>query len=143
MADVRKVADDFAVAPQIAHEDFAEIAAAGFKFIVNNRPDGEAHDQITSVDAQRAAEAVGLTYAYIPVVGAPNLSNVHALAEALSKIEGPTLAYCRSGTRSITLWALTQAKMGALAPGQAVSAAETAGYDLHHLEPVLAELASA
>ncbi|OZB14271.1 MAG: TIGR01244 family protein, partial [Hyphomonas sp. 34-62-18] len=41
MADIRRVTPDFAVAPQISEADVEEIAAAGFKTIIANRPDGE------------------------------------------------------------------------------------------------------
>jgi uncharacterized protein (TIGR01244 family) len=41
MADIRRVTDAFAVAPQISEKDVEEIAAAGFKTIIANRPDGE------------------------------------------------------------------------------------------------------
>ncbi|MGB2179026.1 MAG: beta-lactamase hydrolase domain-containing protein, partial [Hyphomonas sp.] len=38
MADIRRVTDAFAVAPQISEKDVEEIAAAGFKTIIANRP---------------------------------------------------------------------------------------------------------
>ena len=44
---------------------------------------------------------------------------------------GPVLAYCRSGTRSTTLWALSQA--GALPADEIISSAARAGYDMSHL----------
>ena len=42
------------VAPQIVESDFAEIAAKGFKTVVNNRPDGEAADQMPDEVAKAA-----------------------------------------------------------------------------------------
>ena len=33
--------DAFSTAPQISTEDLAQIAAMGFKTVINNRPDGE------------------------------------------------------------------------------------------------------
>ena len=50
---------------------------------------------------------------------------------ALEGSEGPVLCYCRSGTRSATLWALSQA--GRVEPDEIIAAASAAGYDLSHL----------
>jgi uncharacterized protein (TIGR01244 family) len=60
MADIRQVSDDFAVAPQIALEDMGEIAAAGFRLVINNRPDGESPGQPSSAQMADAAKAAGL-----------------------------------------------------------------------------------
>ncbi|MGG2357485.1 beta-lactamase hydrolase domain-containing protein, partial [Salmonella enterica] len=43
--------------------------------------------------------------------------------------DAPVLAYCRSGTRSTLLWALTMARAG-LAPDEIATAAAGAGYDV-------------
>ena len=40
-AFVSRHTESFATAPQITSHDLAEIAAMGFKTVVNNRPDGE------------------------------------------------------------------------------------------------------
>ena len=52
--------DRISVAPQIAPDDVAEIAAAGFNAIVNNRPDGEDAGQPEGAEMRAAAEAAGL-----------------------------------------------------------------------------------
>jgi sulfide:quinone oxidoreductase len=44
---------------------------------------------------------------------------------------GPVLAYCRSGTRSATLWSLAQA--GARPFDEILSATAAAGYDMSGL----------
>jgi uncharacterized protein (TIGR01244 family) len=123
------VAPEFSVAPQIGPEDFAAAAAQGFRTIINNRPDGEAPGQLSSADAEAAAAAAGLIYRAIPVVMPFPSAAIDAFAEALAQTPGPHLAYCRSGTRSITLWSMAQAKAGA-DPDALVKAAADAGYDL-------------
>jgi uncharacterized protein (TIGR01244 family) len=40
------------------------------------------------------------------------------------------LAFCRSGTRSITTWSIGQAMSGAMSRGELVSLGRAAGYDL-------------
>jgi sulfide:quinone oxidoreductase len=56
---------------------------------------------------------------------------VEATRDALDESAGPVLCYCRSGTRSTTLWALSQA--GRLPADEIISAAANAGYDVSHL----------
>jgi len=135
MADVRQVTDTFAVAPQLEPGDLAELKAAGFRHIINNRPDEEAPTGAKAADMKRAAEAIGLTYVHAPFVGPPTPEAV----EAASKAEGATIAYCRSGTRSTTAWALARAKKGAGAD-EIVEAAANAGYNLAGLKDALRQL---
>ncbi len=125
MADIRQVTGQFAVAPQLELDDFAEAAALGFRHIINNRPDGEGPGQPSSAEAEAAARAAGLTYAHAPFVGQPTAEAVKAVTAARER----TLAYCRSGTRSVTAWALAQASAGAAAE-EIVQAAANAGYNL-------------
>lgn len=129
MADIRQVTEDFAVAPQLAVGDLAELAARGFTLVVNNRPDGEAPDQPPAAAVAQAAREAGLDYVHIPVVGAATPQQVQAMREAVDAAAGPVLAFCRSGTRSITTWARGQ--IGAGEPrDRLVATAREAGYDL-------------
>lgn len=135
-----QVTPDFAVSPQLSEDDFAAAKAAGFTHIVNNRPDGEEAGQLTSEAAAAAARAAGLAFTAIPVAGMPGRSQVEAMAGLLKTSSGPVLAYCRSGTRSITLWALAQASLSAAPADALVAAARRAGYDLAPLSPTLQRL---
>ena len=130
MADIRKVTEDFAVAPQIAPEDMALAARQGFVLVINNRPDGEAPDQPSSAQMEAAAKAAGLAYVHIPVRGGPTPDQVEAVAEAVADAKGPVLAFCRSGTRSIITWSLGQAGSGAKPRDELVNLGADAGYDL-------------
>ncbi|MDP3492491.1 MAG: TIGR01244 family sulfur transferase [Hyphomonadaceae bacterium] len=135
MADIRQVTNDFAVAPQIDLDDFAGLAAMGYTHIINNRPDGEAPDQPDSDETEEAAKAAGLTYVHAPFVGQPTADAVKAVMQA----KGKTLAFCRSGTRSVTAWAFAQATKG----GQTdaiVEAAANAGYNLAPAAGLLKQL---
>lgn len=140
MTDIRPVTPNFAVAPQIALEDISEIAAAGFKTLINNRPDGEASGQITDAQAAQAAAAAGMAYVSIPFAGGPRMEHVQATVEALAGHTGPVLAFCRSGTRSITVWALAQAVSGAMTPDAIIEAAAETGYDLSPYRQTFAQL---
>jgi uncharacterized protein (TIGR01244 family) len=130
MADIRKVTDDFSVAPQIAPADLAAAAASGFTLVINNRPDGESPGQPTSAEMEAAAKAAGLDYVHIPVIGGPGPAQVQAVAQAIAEAKGPVLAFCRSGTRSIVTWSIGQAQSGARPRGDLVSLGADAGYDL-------------
>jgi uncharacterized protein (TIGR01244 family) len=135
MADIRRVSDRFAVAPHLSVEDFRDIAAAGYTHVINNRPDEEAPDLMNSAQAAGAAKAAGLTYVYAPFAGRPTLDAVKAVMNA----HGKTLAYCRSGTRSINAWAMAQASEGEPAE-YIVDAAADAGYNLSGMTAQLKQL---
>lgn len=140
--DIRPLTDTLSVSPQITPSDLAELAAKGFRTVINNRPDGEEPGQPASAVMAQAAAAAGLEYRYIPVVpGQLQDALVDGFAEALTDLPGPTLAYCRTGTRSTTLWALQAARRQ---PADAVLArARGAGYDLSALAPRLAAVRGA
>jgi uncharacterized protein (TIGR01244 family) len=130
MADIRSVTPGFAVAPQLSPQDLATAAQRGFKLVINNRPDGEAPDQPSSEDMRRAAEAHGLGYLHIPVRGGPTPEQVDAFHAAVAASDGPVLAFCRSGTRSIITWARGAAGAGDESPQTLLQQARGAGYDL-------------
>ncbi len=136
MADIRKVTPDFAVAPQISEADLEAIAAAGFRTIVANRPDGEGGvDQPRMGQIRAKAEQLGLTFAAVPFSGAPTPEVVERMGHILNEAPQPVLAYCRTGTRSITAWALIHAGQGAAE--DVITAAAGAGYDLSSLRDLL------
>ncbi len=134
---IRHINESISVAPQIAVEQVADIAAAGFKTIVNNRPDDEDAGQPSGDSIRAAAEAAGLAYFSIPVTHAGfSHPQIDAMTTALVESKGPVLAYCRSGTRSCNLWALAAAKQGRN-PNLLLAQAEDAGYDLRGIRPML------
>lgn len=141
MTTLRRIDDSVSVAPQITPEEVADIAAAGFVAIVNNRPDGEDAGQPEGAAVRAAAEAAGLAYTEIPVTQAGfSHPQIDAMTTALTEADGPVLAYCRSGTRSCNLWALAAAKAGR-DPELLVAQARGAGYDLGGMRPTLDALA--
>lgn len=130
--DIKKINDRVSVAGQIQPEDVAAIKAAGFVAIVNNRPDGEAPDQPAGGELAAAAREAGIDYVEIPM-GREGVTPemVAATRDVFASHDGPIFCFCRSGTRSMTLWALSQA--GERDSGEIVSAAAHAGYDISHL----------
>ncbi len=126
------------VAGQISLADLHALAAAGFKSIVCNRPDGESPGQFSSQDLATAARQAGLTMAYLPVVaGRVTTQDGREFGDLLEQLPGPVLAYCRSGMRSATLWALSQA--GSQPWPELVQRAAQAGFNLSGVAPPTSE----
>ncbi|GAB3308648.1 protein tyrosine phosphatase family protein [Haliea atlantica] len=102
---VVRINPQFAVADQVALEDIPAIAEAGFTVLVNNRPDNEVPGQPSHQALAEAAAAQGLTYRHYPVTAQTFPGpDPESLAEVFDPGEGATLAFCRSGTRSVNLW---------------------------------------
>jgi sulfide:quinone oxidoreductase len=127
--DIKKISDDLSVSPQIMPSDVETIAANGFKAIMCNRPDGEGADQPTFEEIETRAKALGLSVQYLPIVsGKVSDGDAVAFGKAMRDLPGPVLAYCRTGTRSATLWSLSKASE--MTPAEILSATKTAGYDM-------------
>lgn len=136
--EIKRINDQVSVSSQIRPEDVAAIKAAGFTTIVNNRPDGEAPGQPTGAEIEAAAKAAGLAYHFIPL-GREGVRTelVERTRDVLEGSTGPVFCYCRSGTRSTTLWALSQA--GQMDGEEIIAAAQNAGYDMSHLAAHLSQ----
>lgn len=134
--DLKRINDHVSVSGQIYPEDVATLKSMGFAAIVNNRPDGESPDQPESAEIEAAANAAGLKYYAIPL-GREGVSPelVEKTKAALEGNDGPVFCFCRSGTRSTTLWALSQA--GDMDAGEIIAQAAEAGYDMSHLAGIL------
>ena len=139
--DIRPLDEALSASPQIAPEDLHAIAAQGFRSVISNRPDGEEPGQPSAEDLRQAAEAAGLAFAHVPVVGgAISDQDVADFREALANLPQPVFGFCRTGTRTTTLWALANA--GAQTPENLIARAKSAGYDLGALRPRLEGAAS-
>ena len=130
MTDFRRVTDSLSVSPQIALDDLGRAAAEGFVLVINNRPDDEEPGQPTSAEVEAAAKAAGLAYVHVPVRGGPTPDQVEAVRQAYEAADGPVLAFCRSGTRSIVTWSIGQAISGSEDRATLVRQGADAGYDL-------------
>jgi uncharacterized protein (TIGR01244 family) len=100
------VAPDVCVAPQLTPTAMAEAARAGFRSVVNNRPDFEhGPEQPTNAAIEAAARAAGLDYRFLPVAGGyQSPEEIAAFAQLLAELPRPLLVFCRSGTRSANLF---------------------------------------
>jgi uncharacterized protein (TIGR01244 family) len=130
MSDFRRVTDQLSVSPQISVADVDHAARAGFRTIINNRPDGEDPSQPAGHAIEAAARAAGLAYFHIPVRGMPSPEQIETTGQVLDQAPGPILAFCRSGNRSIVAWSLCQAASGAKSRQELIGLGRQAGYDL-------------
>lgn len=130
--DIKKINDKISVSGQIRPEDVDQLKQLGFTAIINNRPDGEADDQPLSQDIAAAAAAAGMSYHHIPL-GRDGVrpDMIAAMRGAIEQSSGPVFGFCRTGTRSTTLWALSQA--GRQPADTIIAEAAGAGYDMSHL----------
>ena len=127
--DIRPLTGELSVAPQITAADLPALRDAGFKAIVCNRPDSEGADQPNFGEIECAAQAQGLQARYLPAESGKVTDEQGAAFGALmAELPKPVLAYCRTGMRSTTMWALSQA--GQMALPQIIEASAKAGFDL-------------
>lgn len=140
--DMRQITPGFFAAPQISPDDLPDIAAAGIKLVLCNRPDTEVPPSHQSGAISQAATAAGLEFAVRPLTHQTLTSDVIAENRALiDGCDGPVLAYCASGTRSTIAWALSAA--GDLTADEIIEAARNGGYDLENLRQTFNAIASA
>lgn len=136
---MKKLFKNIFVAGQIAPNDFAQMAEAGIKIVINNRPDGEEPDQLTAEQAAQLAEQHGIEYHYLPMANGQPLppTLVDDFKAVVNGTEEPILAHCRSGMRSSFLWALGQIPDGVVSVDEAIDAAQAAGIPLGNARAVL------
>ncbi|MBC05247.1 bifunctional protein tyrosine phosphatase family protein/NAD(P)/FAD-dependent oxidoreductase [Thalassospira sp.] len=127
--ETKTISNGFSVSPQIVADDVKEIAKLGFRSIVCNRPDGEGADQPTFEEISNAAKEAGLEIRYQPIVsGKVSDDDARDFGRLFDELPKPVFAYCRTGTRSTTLWSLSQA--GHLDTSEILRATKAAGYDM-------------
>jgi sulfide:quinone oxidoreductase len=134
-----KINNELTVSDQITVEDLKEIQAQGYKTIFCNRPDQESEGQLNFSVIEKEAQSIGIKAIHQPVIGGQisddDITQFGCYFEAAQK---PVFAYCRSGTRCSTLWALSHAN--ALPIDEILSKAQIAGYDLFPLRDRLNSL---
>jgi uncharacterized protein (TIGR01244 family) len=142
----RKLTDRILVSPQISVDEVEQAKAQGVTVILNNRPDDEEPGQVNGAEIEAAAKAAGIAYIAVPVAhGGFAPWQLDGMAQALDQAakagsDGKLLAYCRSGTRSTLLWALTRARAGDNADVLSAQAA-AAGYDISPVRQIMDALA--
>ncbi|MEM7295251.1 MAG: TIGR01244 family sulfur transferase [Pseudomonadota bacterium] len=139
--DIRWISKTHAVGPQIALDDIDTLRAGGFVGVICNRPDGENPPELAAAAFAEHSAAAELAFLMNPMgPQAPIAATVEQQAAFMGRAEGPTFAYCASGTRSAMIWCLGHAQD--LGADGVLASARGAGYDLEHLRPTLEALAA-
>ena len=127
--DIRILTPELSVSPQIVPADVPALQAAGYRALVCNRPDGEGNDQPLFSEIEEAARACGIEAHYLPAESGKVSDRQGAeFGALLARLPKPVLAYCRTGMRSTTMWALSQSGKRPLS--EIIDAASHAGFDL-------------
>ena len=128
-----KINNELTVSDQITIEDLKEIQVQGYKTIFCNRPDHESEGQLDFSVIEKEAQNLGIKTIHQPVIGGQISDNDIAQFDTyFNAAQKPVFAYCRTGTRCSTLWALSHAKT--LPIDEILSKAQNAGYDLSSLK---------
>jgi len=138
MVDPIRIDKKTFVSGQIEPDEVPELAASGFRLIVNNRPDGEAPEgQPFALEIEAAAKEQGVGFANLPFTAQTLTPDyVAEFAAILRKEDGPVLAYCKSGVRSSMLWAAAQVALGEDLD-TVLEKTEQAGFNLRSAAPVI------
>lgn len=127
--DIHRLTPELSVAAQILPMELRALREAGFRSVICNRPDGEGADQPNFEEIALAAEQAGLQARYLPAEsGKVSDEQGTAFGGLMAELPKPVLAFCRTGMRSTTMWALSQA--GQMPLPQIIERASRAGFDL-------------
>lgn len=138
--DLNHITPRYTVSPQIAVEDVPALAEAGFTLVICNRPDGEVPPELQAETIGAAVRAAGMEFAVLPVThDGLTLDLVAEQAALIESAPGPVFAYCRSGTRCATVWAMGQA--GKMPTDDILLSTAKAGYALDGMRPTLDAIA--
>jgi len=138
--DIKQIEEGFAVSPQVDVSEVAQIETAGFKAVINNRPEGEEQGQPIGTDIGNKVLDHNMTYTFQPVVGSNITDDDVANFKRLFKTsEKPLLAFCRTGTRCTNLWALATVTPTTI--DDVIEKAANAGYNISGLRPRLEQQA--
>ncbi len=126
------------VGPQISIAEMQALDRIQIGTIIVARPESEAEDQPTLSEICTAASAFGIEVHQIPVApGKITDEDIRQFSALTSNLAQPVFAYCRSGMRATSLWALNQAAAGRPID-EILAAASAANFDLSALTPRLA-----
>lgn len=127
--EIRQVTEHFAVSPQIEPADVEALFADGYTALVCNRPDDEEAGQPAFEAVAEKARALGMSVHHIPITaGMFGPHHVEETAKVIDAADGKVFAYCRSGTRSVMLWAFQEVTKRPR--DEVIALAAAAGYDL-------------
>ena len=102
--DMKTINTELTVSPQITAAEVAEIAAAGFRSIICNRPDGEGADQPVFTEIEQAARKFGIETSYLPVVsGKVTDEDAASFGTEFARLPKPVFVFRRTAAYEVTM----------------------------------------
>src|SRR5690349_15366301 len=106
---VNHLTPDMTVSSQITGNDMTALKEPGLRTPMWHRPSGESTNQPLFAEIEIVAKRAGMGVFYLPVApGRPPVEQTRQFGALLASQPTPVLAYCRSGMRSASMWALAQ-----------------------------------
>lgn len=138
---MKEITKNYFVSSQVAIKDIDHFKKEGFEVIVCNRPNNEEPNQPNFESISKECKRLGIEFYNFPL--SPGELNLARIQETKKIIEDgkKTLAYCRTGTRCITLWACAEIQNQEV--NEILKLSAKVGYDLNHLEEIFTSLKSA
>jgi len=139
--DIKQILPGYGVTSQLDITDLSELAALGYRSVINYRPDDEEPGQPKSDDLLAEAKRLNLEYMHLPISGMdlPDEPDIRSFGKTLDALPEPVLGFCRTGARAVRLWSVANA--GKHQVDDIVAAVENAGYQIDDLKPRLNQLA--
>ncbi|EJJ28461.1 bifunctional sulfur transferase/dioxygenase Blh [Rhizobium sp. CF142] len=127
---ITAISEKLSVSPQPSVEDIQSLRDRGFKTLINNRPDKEDTFQPGTQAERQEAKHRDLSYAFIPVAASTiTEADVRAFQRAVNESEGPVLAHCKTGTRSLNLYLIGEVLDGRMSADQVIEFGRSRGLD--------------
>lgn len=102
---IRTLSPTLSVSPQVLPHQVAALARKGFRSVICNLPDGDGGSGFAQIPA--TAKAAGIEAAHLPIrSGEAGPHDLQAFRDRMDRLPTPTLAFCRSGNRSASLWSM-------------------------------------
>lgn len=128
---MKQVTEKLWISGQPSDADLIAASEAGVRRIINNRPEHEDPAQPDMADAAARAGELHMDFVNIPVVpGRVTQEAVRQFQAAVDGADGPVLAHCKGGTRSLTLWVIGEVLDGRLAASDIDAAGARLGINL-------------
>ena len=127
---ITAISGKLSVSSQLSRDELGSLHRSGFKTLINNRPDGEDADQPGNKVECDTARQYDLSYAFIPVtMSAITEADVRAFQAAVRKSEGPVLAHCKTGMRSLSLHLIGEVLDGRMSVEEVIPFGHRHGFD--------------
>ncbi|GAA6185537.1 MULTISPECIES: TIGR01244 family sulfur transferase [Alteromonadaceae] len=121
--------DHFSISGELDNELLSQLVENGLTMLINVRPDNESATQINSHQWQQICRSLRIEYQHIPVKsGIYSNQQIALFKRLLEQHKGLVHCFCRSGTRAVHLWALSQKQQASFQQLQQLCSSK--GYDL-------------